>query len=174
MANEASSTTMNVEQLLEAVTHLSPAELHVDMEHGKLIVHMRHCEISNGPDKGFFMDKSWPIDLPDDVLSPKVRTRASHMDWDELGQRQHELISQVAKKDREIEEKMVELDMPEHAPNLPEHIRNLQNQRQNFMNELANFEAEINLRPALALGDQSHETAGRGRRQMCLGGLQQP
>jgi lipopolysaccharide export system permease protein len=129
------------------------AKLRVDMAKKLINVHMHDCRIVNidGTDNGWVEYKVWPVDLPED-LDTTEKLRGTDMTWAELFEFRGRWIDD---RDKAIAEGAA----PQAAQNtsyLPAHDKKHHvdlGHRVNHLNLLiAGIDAEIQMRPALAMG----------------------
>jgi lipopolysaccharide export system permease protein len=140
---------------IDLVARAREAELNVHMSTRKLLVHMRFCNVSSSnPEEGqgWFEDRVWPVDLPEDLYKQQAKNRGTDMTW-------RELHVDYAKKTRELEEveaqivlTTAQLSLVKRPEQLPEHLQHYKNVQLQKRCELLNLEVEMHMRPAVALG----------------------
>lgn len=134
------------------VARAREARLEVDVANRVIKVKMFQGFIRKDNGDNTRLDEAeWPIDLPDELLSPK-KFRASHMTWNEMDDFRQRWLEQKTQIEEEIHSIEATLRLGPGAPESAEHVRNLRNiVRQHDLN-LRGLAAEIQIRPAQALG----------------------
>jgi lipopolysaccharide export system permease protein len=135
----------------DVIARARVAELRVDMKQKQIVVEMVHCHISgkNGEDESFVQKQDFPIDLPE---APQEKLRASQLSWSELFERECELREQIAKIDSDIQAHEVVVNAGQAPSHFPSHVKDRGNQKKLLNQQLMGVVAEMNSRPALALG----------------------
>jgi lipopolysaccharide export system permease protein len=129
------------------------AELLVDLPRKQILVHMRYCYVINekGTGSGYFEDKVWPVALPEELtLNRKVR--ASDLTWDELWERREELEQEEERLKTQMALATARLLLHKTPASLTTHVKNLRALLNQKEQEICSVDAEIHMRPALALG----------------------
>jgi len=131
----------------------SEAKLQVDLEKKLLWLHMHDCDIVtwDGSDNGHVDDKAWPVELPGDLESTE-KFRASDMTWAELFEYRQRLYDDQAK----LELDLAALKSKWHHGRPPAQV----SQQMDIWlytiklkkGQIAGINAEIQVRPAIALG----------------------
>ena len=135
----------------DIVTRSKKAELSVEPDSQRVLVHMWNGKVEKGSDTSFFDEDEWPIDLPEDLFNPK-KTSPSHMAWTELEETAKEAEEKHLKlqADKEVHEGNMHLGV---APGeFADHVKSLSMQMQVLTNLLCKISAEYQIRPALSLG----------------------
>ena len=140
-------------QHYDIVARAREAELHVDMAKKQIIVKMWNCEIlsNNGLDNGHVDQKDWPIEIPDDFANP-AKNRACDMTWQEMLENRAELEGKIQKVSLEIATYKSELALHDAPPSFARHVQNLENLKHHYQHGYREIQAELQQRPALALG----------------------
>jgi lipopolysaccharide export system permease protein len=133
----------------DIIARAKEATLKVDKEHMQIVVQMRSCRLLSGnDDPAYFERKDWPVDLPADLVTPE-KTRTNDMTWQEMIERRENIRDTIEKLDSDIAQHTAALDS-EH--DFRQHIKDTKNHKRQKEQELRDIRAEMNMRPALALG----------------------
>jgi lipopolysaccharide export system permease protein len=136
----------------DVVAKAREAELMVDVNNQQILLRMRNGLVSiDGGTSGYFEDKVWEVPLPE-LFKPNRQRRPRSMTWTEL--LQHRKIEQqkVARSTEEIALTEAKIDAGTAEPDMPQHLKNLKEMRQTAKMEVSAVDAELYMRPALALG----------------------
>jgi lipopolysaccharide export system permease protein len=138
----------------EYTAYSEEAELRVDRKNNKILVKMIRGEVlsETGTQRGYFEEKTWDVPLPKDLDEKFRKRRASDLTWLEIAEMRNELVDDIEKNDAEIALLKAQLLLPNPPPMLAQHINNLRYRKLVFEGELRGLEAEVQMRPALALG----------------------
>jgi lipopolysaccharide export system permease protein len=136
----------------EYTAYAEEAELRVELKKKQILVKMWNGVVlsENGTQRGFFDQRLWEVPLPEDIS--KRKRRASDLTWEEMDEMRQKLMEEIEEKEAEIALYKAQLLMKDHAPKLGEHIRNLTFIKVQYEGELRGLDAEMHMRPALALG----------------------
>jgi lipopolysaccharide export system permease protein len=142
-------------QQIDLVARAREAELNVHMTTRKVLVHMRFCHVTSTKSEdgaGWFEDRVWPVDLPEDLYKQQAKHRGTDMTW-------LELHADYATKTRELEEveaqialTTAQLSLVKRVDQLPTHLQHYKNVRHQKRCELVNLEVEMHMRPAVGIG----------------------
>ncbi len=137
----------------DMIAFADEAELLIDMSHKLIYVRMKHCWTadSRGNSDGFFDDKTWKVEIPDD-LSGQGKGRPSDMTWSELFEFRASYQADRAKVDADIAKHETARALGASEPNHPAHLQNRYAERQHYNLLIAGIDAELYQRPAFALG----------------------
>ncbi len=137
----------------EMVALAREAELLIDVPHGRIHIHMKHCVTTdrNGNVQGVFEDKVWMVEIPDDLVG-QGKARPSDMTWSELFEGRDKTLEDRAKVDTEIALHQTQVNIRNAPPNFVEFIRAKHEESRTLNLKLATIDAEIYQRPAFALG----------------------
>jgi lipopolysaccharide export system permease protein len=135
----------------DIVAQAREAELRVDSTNKKILVHMRLCYITSSNGTAFVEEEIWPVDFPTDFL-PDRKLRRSDMTWNELLERLELLKQQERDKDLEIAKVAAHFSLSNAPDNLAKHLENLRNEKKEKQQQIREIEAELQRRPALAVG----------------------
>jgi lipopolysaccharide export system permease protein len=138
----------------DIVAFAREAEMRFDLKNNQILVHMRNCYIAgNGPGADAFVEnKVWPIELPKDFNKAQLKSRATDMTWKELWEQRDLQFQKKAEIDQDVASHQVAINLGGAPPNFPEHIQQRLNQRKTCDSQLDSIDAELNMRPAFALG----------------------
>jgi lipopolysaccharide export system permease protein len=142
-------------QAYDLVARARDAELHVHMGNKQLFIHMRNCYVtSSNPDDGtgFFLDKVWPVDLPEDLYKEQAKHRGSDMTWLELQEDHDRRMHEIEGIDAKIALTTTQLSLARRIDQLPKHLANLKSMRHQRWSEALNLEVEMHMRPAVGMG----------------------
>ncbi len=144
----------NKEGKAEWTAFAKEAELRVDRKRSLILVKMIQGEVisEKGEQRAYFDERTWEVPFPPDFDSKVKKRRASDLTWWEVEEMRQELIAEIEKKDAEIALLKARLLLRDHPVALPDHIRNLEYARLQDVGELRGLDAEVQMRPALALG----------------------
>jgi lipopolysaccharide export system permease protein len=130
------------------------AELHADLVHKKLLVHMIRCRIISSHEEGnnfYVKDRVFDSELPD--INPSGnKFRASDMTWSELWDFRGDLVQKREKLEAALAARRVLLLQKKGPQGLVEDIFNHTQERRQKDQEIRNVDVEFQMRPALALG----------------------
>jgi lipopolysaccharide export system permease protein len=130
------------------------AELHADLEHKKLLVHMIRCRIISSEKEGnnfYVKDRVFDSELPD--INPSGnKFRASDMTWWELWDFRSDLVQKKEKLEAALAARRVLLLQKKGPEGLVQDIYNHTQERRQKDQEIRNVDVEFQMRPALALG----------------------
>lgn len=136
----------------DIVARAREAEIRVDMESKKLIIKMYHCWIvSENGDKSIVVCREFPIDLPEDFTDPKV-TRPSQMTWQQMLRSWEEDVQHKRKLDKDIASHKAIMALGSAPSHFAAHLKHRCNQQEQIDRHIREIKAEMNKRPALALG----------------------
>lgn len=137
----------------EAIALAKEAELQFDVVHRRINIRMRHCHViaDNGMD-GFFEDKVWPVELPDEFGSIPAKTRPSDMTWSELTETRAKMEQERADIDADIARHQTQINLGNAPPHFSQHVQQQINERKFRDLQVAGIDAERHLRPAFAFG----------------------
>jgi lipopolysaccharide export system permease protein len=128
------------------------ATLSVNLAQRQILIHMYDCNMSSATQEtGFFKDRIWAVDLPPDFSDP-VKTRPNDMTWQEMNRTREKLVSQRDDISREIDAHRAVLAIGTAPTNFEKHVKDLSNRRRQKDQEIRDIDAEMHMRPALALG----------------------
>jgi lipopolysaccharide export system permease protein len=137
----------------DVIARAKRAQLTVELEKKLIWVHMYDCWIvnENGIDSGYVENRAWPVELPADFESTE-KFRATDMTWWELFE-----FRQRWQEDEEKAQLEISTDRSRHdRSHLPEEandrIRDMKHIVRLKSALIASIDAEIHMRPALALG----------------------
>jgi lipopolysaccharide export system permease protein len=136
----------------DVILRAKEAELRVDLPRRQILVHMRHCYVLNneGTENGYFENKVWPVALPADFGVDR-KVRPSDLTWDELLEREETLIRDEERLEAQICS-LISGQMFWAPEDLPKHLHNLRAIKEHKQQERYGVDAELQMRPALALG----------------------
>jgi lipopolysaccharide export system permease protein len=138
----------------DIVVRAREANLRVDAHNQQVLVYMRHGEVysESGTDSGSFEEKIWELPLSSSNLNATGPRKPRALSWWELFDQRHEQRTKLAQLDEQIDKTSQYLVQAVFPGTLPKHLENLQTSRQHHLLELYGLDAEIQMRPALALG----------------------
>jgi lipopolysaccharide export system permease protein len=144
----------NTKGQAEYTAYAEEAELQVDRKKNVILVKMINAVVLSeaGAQKGFFEEKIWEVPLPSDLDSKLKKRRASDLTWPEISEMRQELLDEIEKNDAEIALLKAQLLLPGRSPTLSQHISNLRYRKLVLEGELRGLDAEVQMRPAIALG----------------------
>jgi lipopolysaccharide export system permease protein len=136
----------------DVIAESREAELRVDLPRRQVLVQMSHCFVFNnkGTENGYFENKVWPVALPEDLGVDK-KVRPSDLTWEELLARRRKLTRQEEQLATQIAN-LVSGTVFYRPEELPLHVRNLRVLKEHKRQEIDGVEAELQMRPALAMG----------------------
>lgn len=139
---------------LEYTAYAEEAELQVERKNNKIRLKMIHGEVlsETGTQRGFFEEKLWDVPLPPDLDGKLKKRRASDLTWVEIDEMRQELLDDIEKNDAEIAVRNAQLVAPGRAATLTPLINSLRYRKLMLQAELRGLDAEVQMRPALALG----------------------
>jgi lipopolysaccharide export system permease protein len=138
-------------QTFDIVTRSKKAELSVDQESKKVIVHMWNGKVEKGNDNNFFDEQEWPIDLPEDLFDPK-KVSPTYMTWTELDESGMSAEEQRVKFQADKEDHEARMHLGVGANEFADHVRSLNFKISSLNNLKCKIGAEYQIRPALSLG----------------------
>jgi lipopolysaccharide export system permease protein len=138
----------------EWTAYAAEADMMVDRKKNLIRVKMLNGEVlsEKGDQRGFFVERIWEVPLPEDFNERIRKRRASDLTWNEIEEMRKELVEEIERKDAEIALLKSQAFMPNPPPSLRDHINLVRLARQHDQGELRGLDAEIQMRPALALG----------------------
>lgn len=135
----------------EKVIRAKEAELQVDMAHRTIRVNLRNGEIWDNAGTFVFREEIYEEPLPN-TLGGNYEARPSDLMW-------HQILDEQVETRKMIDDIKLELEaasanrLPKHSTEkLPEHMRNLRFKLDFYQSKLYQLNAELQLRPALAMG----------------------
>lgn len=136
----------------DIVARAREAEIRVDMAAKKIIIKMYHCWIvSENGDKSIVVYREWPIDLPDEFINPKV-TRPSQMTWQQMLRSWDQSVTKKRHVDKDIASHKAVMALGSAPSHFAEHLKHRCNEQKQIDRHIREIKAEMNKRPALALG----------------------
>lgn len=144
-------TTSSGQSRYDIVARAREAEIRVDKEAKKLFIKMYHCWIvSENGDKSI-VDHEWPIDLPAEFTDPKI-TRPSQMTWRPMMRSWDEDVKKKRHVDKDIASHKAVMALGSAPSHFAEHLKHRCNEQKSIDRHIREIKAELNKRPALALG----------------------
>jgi lipopolysaccharide export system permease protein len=139
-------------QHYDMIARAREANLSVNLAQHQILIHMYDCTItSDNRDSGFFKDKIWPVDLPPDFSQP-TKVRTNDMTWQEMIRERAKLVDEMEAIKQDIAEHQAPLALQMDPTKFEQHIKHRINQRHAKAQEIRDIDAEMHMRPALALG----------------------
>lgn len=137
----------------DIIARASEARLRVDVENKLLLLYMHDCHIvtADGHDNGHVDDKEWPVELPGD-LDAAEKFRAADMTWPELFEFRQRLRDDLKKIDLDIASQKSKWHILRPPPRVGQQIDIWMYMARQKRGQIAGINAEIQLRPAIALG----------------------
>jgi lipopolysaccharide export system permease protein len=137
----------------ELVARAQEARLKVNVDQREIEVHMYHVHVVSGDDKGqgFFIYRKWTVDLPPD-FGVKQKIRASDLTWLEILERKADFLRELEDLDTQIALQTAKQSISQLPDALRLHIKNLKSVKNQKRQEIYSLDAELHMRPALALG----------------------
>jgi lipopolysaccharide export system permease protein len=135
----------------DAVAQAREAELRVNMPKKQLLVHMRDgVTLGEDGSLGYFVDKTWELPLPEDLLGEKNR-RPRDMTWKELWKERDKQLADIERCQAEIALKTSE-KYTSGAPDLQQNLKELREHVKWCNQQILYLDVELQMRPALSLG----------------------
>lgn len=135
----------------DIIAFAKEAKLRVDVEKKLIWVDMYQCDIDGGHgDVVQLEEKSWPVELEEFESTGKFR--ATDMTWSELFEFRERLADDLAKLEAELAALKAKHNHSRPPTYVSEHMRNLTMMIRQKKNQIAAINAEVQMRPALALG----------------------
>lgn len=136
----------------DIVARAREAEIRVDIQAKKIVIKMYHCWIvSENGDKSIVVYREWPIDLPEEITNPKV-TRPSQMTWQQMLNSWQENAQRKRDVDKDIASHKAVMALGSAPSHFADHLRHRCNEQKHIERHIREIKAEMNKRPALALG----------------------
>jgi lipopolysaccharide export system permease protein len=136
----------------DVVAKASEAELRVDITNQQIILNMRNGLVSiEGGTSAYFQERMWEVPLPE-LFKPNRQRRPRSMTWTELLDHRQAQRQVVADRTEEIALVSAQTAAGTAASDAPLHLKNLEEGRQTARLEVTAVDAELYMRPALALG----------------------
>jgi len=137
----------------DIIARAREAELLVDLAQNQIMVHMQQCYITSesGKERVYVEDKFWPVELPDDFRNP-VKYRATDMTWMEMIEYREKLEEEIDTIRGDIASHQAVINLNAAPSHFSDHVRDLRNQKRYKENLLREVDAQMHMRPALALG----------------------
>ncbi len=137
----------------DIIARAREAELLVNMAQKKILVHMRHCYITNkNGETAYVEDKVWPVDFPPNFNINDRKLRRSDMTWKELFARLDDLEEEKKETEADIALEAARVSLSDTPDSLAIHLKNLRNLRHFQLQQIRDVHSEIQRRPALAFG----------------------
>lgn len=136
---------------MDVVAQARQAELRVDMPHKNIIVHMRDGVAWSKGAQAYFEDRYWEVPMPDSLIAQHLR-RPREMLWEELFDERVECVQERESLEKELEKAENRLNTPGAPEDLPMHLGNLKNKIKGTTSSIRALDAEVQMRPALAIG----------------------
>jgi lipopolysaccharide export system permease protein len=139
----------------DIVVRAREARLRVDTTNQQLLVYMRHGEVysESGTDSAYFEEKIWEVPLNSSSLSANGPRKPRALSWWELFQQRGKVLSDLAGLEERTAQAVKLFSATDASKQqLPKHLEHLQNARLHLLLELYSLNAEIQMRPALAMG----------------------
>jgi lipopolysaccharide export system permease protein len=128
------------------------AEIEVDLEHRKMIVHMHDGEITKvDQNTARFEEHNEEVELPS-MFDSKHILRARDMTWPELVVERAALVAELESLGQQKGDAEQQARSPGARPDLPDHAKNLDNKRLECRVYIQQIDAEFLMRPALSFG----------------------
>jgi lipopolysaccharide export system permease protein len=138
----------------DLVAHAREAELRVDANNKKLIMHMRHGEVysAGNETRAYFEDRFFdlPMSSMNDLTERQRRPR--ELTWREILERRKTVAEELEELDTKIAMTFSQLSLMKGPRDIPEHLDNLKSKRFYVQREQFALDTELQMRPALALG----------------------
>ncbi len=139
----------------DVIARAAEAELHVNAARKEVEVLMRRCFVisDGGKSQGYFNDKKWPVALPPD-FGMNTKIRASDLTWDEIWERRDKLAGEEERIAVQIAlvESRHRLDGPAPGSEDDKNLKHWAAYRKQKQGEIRSLDAELHMRPSLALG----------------------
>lgn len=136
----------------DVIVSAQEARLRVDVDKKLILVHMYNCNIvTNGQDDGRVEDREWPVELPPEFEAGD-KFRATDMTWGELGEFRQRLVDDRNKAQLEIARLLSQWHNSHPPQYVLDHLKNQRHVVNMKTSQIASIDAEVQMRPALALG----------------------
>jgi lipopolysaccharide export system permease protein len=141
----------------DMVARAKQAELRVDRKTNKIVIDMEQATFYGDKNKVFASNDQtkMEMDLPDSLFGTATKDRPSSQTWEELFQRRDELRAEARRlrELRDADQKTLDLAPPgPDRDNLADSVRNQAEQIKEAEKRARHVEAEMYLRPGLAVG----------------------
>lgn len=138
----------------DLVAQASEAELHYDLQKGVLLLHMRHGEVLSDPSetRAYFDDRIWDVPVKESPLMAPRPRRANELTWLEIHERLQELAVEGKQAGDDITAVQELAKLPKPPEGLKQHLAHLYMRAHILTKESYSLRAELQLRPAIALG----------------------
>jgi lipopolysaccharide export system permease protein len=128
------------------------ATLSVNLAQHQIIIDMHNCRIiSDKDDAGWCQKRQWPVELPIEFSSPN-KTRTNDMTWQEMIRERVKLEEEREKIKLDIAAHLARIALKTAPTNFKKHVEDQINKRNQKAQEIRDIDAEMHMRPALALG----------------------
>jgi lipopolysaccharide export system permease protein len=142
----------------DVVARTREARLRFDVNNNQVLIDMGRCVVFGEKDAvgAVVDDRVYPIPLPDSLFGKDYKMRTSSLTWQELQEREVEVNEEVRQAQQRLD--IAALNQPgSSAPLLQQEeykktMSQLRYQLEHFQRARRNVEAEIQMRPAIALG----------------------
>jgi lipopolysaccharide export system permease protein len=135
----------------DVIAFAKEAELRVDLAHQLILVDMRQCQVVQGDGIGFVESRIWEVEIPNGLTGNGIKTRTLDMTWSELFEYKDKAQKEVEELTRQIELLEVQINLGA-LPNGSDNLHRLNEERKLREEIISTIDAELLMRPALALG----------------------
>ncbi len=136
----------------DVIVRARQAELNVELESNRILVHMYESQVTQLTTVGVLEDQVFPVDIPDFILTPALKQRATDMTWSELFVYEQKWLLDKQKISVEIDRHQAQLRRGRGQPSFRDHVANLTNERKTRDSQILSIHSEWHMRPAFALG----------------------
>lgn len=136
----------------DLIVRAREAELKVDLDQNRILLHMYFCQVSQQNTVGVVEDQVWPVDIPDFLGAPGAKQRASDMTWMELFDYEEKWQEDVARIGRQIDLHQQQISRGKAEPHFHAHVENLHNEKKTRESQILSIHVEWHQRVGFALG----------------------
>lgn len=138
----------------DVIARAREGELRVDTGNNQILVHMRHCNITQRDgSEGYVESRIVPVEIPGDFTANSIKARAMDMTWNELVDNEGKLEEKKQKLSQDIDAHQMAINLNQNvSTEKKDHVKHLINERRNVDNQLFTIAAEYHLRAAFSLG----------------------
>ncbi len=142
----------------DVVARTREARLRFDMENNQVLVDMGRCVVFGEKDGvgADVDDRVYPIPLPDSLFGKDYKMRTSSLTWNELQDRLVEVEGEIRQAEERFNQTTFNQPGPSAAPQAREAhqsaLKDARYQIEHWQRARRGIEAEIQMRPAIALG----------------------
>jgi lipopolysaccharide export system permease protein len=136
----------------DVIVRAREAELNVDLERGRILVHLYCGQISQQGTVGVLEHQVMPVEIPDFLAHSGPKQRASDMTWSELFEYETKWQEDKEKLSQQIDAHQSLIERGRGAPHYRKHVEDLTNEHKTRESQILAIRTERHQRVTLAMG----------------------